>query len=270
MSTDIINVKGASHLRFGAALLAMNLKASIAQRVAFAMQVVFMMLNNAIFFVFWWSLLHHVDQIRGWRLADMQVLFGVVAAGFGLAVTLAGGVRHLARFITDGELDTLLTQPRSVLAYALGLRMQASGFGDVVSGIAFVAWSHQVSWRGAPVVLVAILCSAVVFVACGVLFFSAAFWLGTIDAVARLAWELMVTFALYPEPLFGGGLRLVLFTVLPAGFVGYMPAHLISGPTLTGVLTLVVIAAGYLAVAIAVFERGLRRYASGSRFGTFG
>ena len=269
MKTDI-DFRTAHHLRFGVTLLAMNLKASLAQRAAFAMQVGFMALNNAVFFVFWWSLLHHVDQIRGWRLADMQVLFGVVAAAFGLSVTVAGGVRHLARFIDDGELDTLLTQPRPVLAYALGLRMQASGIGDVISGIAFVVWSHQVSWRSAPIVAIAVLCSALIFVACGVLFVSAAFWLGPIDAVARQAWDLMVTFSLYPEPLFGGPLRLVLFTVLPAGFVGYLPAHLVGHPTLTGAATLIVAAAAYLALAVAVFQRGLRRYASGSRFGTFG
>ena len=132
------------HFAFAAALLATNLKASLAQRAAFTMQVVFMILNNVTFFVFWWALMQRVDTIRGWNLADIKVLFGIVAAGFGLAVTLAGGVRHLARFIDEGELDTLLTQPRAVLPYALGLRMQASGVGDVLSGIGFILWSGQV------------------------------------------------------------------------------------------------------------------------------
>jgi len=35
-------------------------------------------------------------------------------------------------------------------------------------------------------------------------------------------WELLITFSLYPEPLFGGALRLALFAVLPAAFVGYI------------------------------------------------
>jgi ABC-2 type transport system permease protein len=251
-------------------LLAINLKASLAQRAAFAMQVLFMMLNNLVFFVFWWALMDRVDTIRGWSLADIKVLFGLVAAGFGLAVTFAGGVRHLGRFIDDGELDTLLTQPRPVLPYALGLRMQASGFGDFASGLMFIAWSGQVSWREWPAVVVAVLASAIIFVACGVVFFSLAFWLGPIETVARQLWELLVTFSLYPEPLFGGALRFVLFTVLPAGFVGYVPAHLVAEPTLARAAGLVVIAGMYAVIAQFVFERGLRRYSSGSRFGTFG
>src|SRR5262245_50041185 len=103
---------------FARALFATNLKSALMQRGAFLTQVVFMMLNNLTFFVFWWALMQRVPQIRGWRLGDIAVLFGVVAAGFGLGVTVGGGVRHLGRFIEGGDLDTLLTQPKPVLPYA--------------------------------------------------------------------------------------------------------------------------------------------------------
>jgi ABC-2 type transport system permease protein len=257
-------------LSFARALLATNVKATLMLRGAFVMQVLFMAVNNLTFFVFWWVLMRRVPVLRGWRLGDIQVLFGVVAAGFGLGVTLAGGVRYLGRLIDEGELDTLLTQPKPVLAHALGLRLQASGFGDVLSGIAFIACSGQVSWRALPLVLLAIIASAVVVVACGIVFFSLAFWLGNVDSLARQLWELLITFSLYPEPLFGGMLRLILFTLLPAGFVGYLPARLVESPSVALALLLVAGAGIYLAVAVLVFERGLRRYASGSRFGAFG
>jgi ABC-2 type transport system permease protein len=200
----------------------------------------------------------------------MQVLFGVVAAGFGLAVTMCGGVRQLGRLIDDGELDTLLVQPKPVLFHALGMRSQASGFGDLLSGVAFIAWSGQIPWSAAPIVGVAIVASALVIVASGIVFASLAFWLGKMETVARQLWELLITFSLYPEPLFGGALRLVLFTVIPAGFVGYVPARVVLRPSAPQVLLLVGAAATYFAAAIVIFDRGLRRYASGSRFATFG
>ena len=106
--------------------------------------------------------------------------------------------------------------------------------------------------------------------ACGVVFFSLAFWLGSVETVATQLWELLITFSLYPEPLFGGALRLVLFTVLPAGFVGYMPIRILHAPSLTNVAMLICVAIGYVCVAVWVFDRGLRRYASGSRFTMFG
>jgi len=270
LERPVVNDGYTGHLRFAAALFATNLKASLAQRAAFAMQVLFMIVNNMVFFIFWWALMNRVDTIRGWRIGDIQVLFGIVAASVGLAGAVTGGVRHLGRLIDNGELDTLLTQPRPVLPYAVGLRMQPSGLGDVISGVAFILWSGQVSWREWPAVALAVSGSAVVFVACGVAFFSLAFWLGPIESVARQLWDLLITFSLYPEPLFGGLLRFALFTILPAGFVGYVPADLVRDPTLGRASELVLGSAVYLALAIGIFNRGLRRYTSGSRFGTFG
>jgi len=260
----------ARNLSFTRALVATNFKATLALRGAFVVQAVFMVLNNLTFFVFWWALMGHVTTLRGWRLGDIQMLFGIVAAAFGLAVTVAGGVRHLGRFIEDGELDTLLTQPKSVLVHALGLRSQPSGFGDLISGLIFIAWSGQVAWHTAAITAVVIVASALILVASGVVFFSLAFWLGRVETVATQLWELLVTFSLYPEPLFGGALRFVLFTVLPAGFVGYLPVRILQAPSFTNVMILLVVAIAYVGLAARIFDRGLRRYASGSRFTTFG
>jgi ABC-2 type transport system permease protein len=260
----------ANTLGFARALVATNIKATLALRGAFVMQALFMALNNVTFFVFWWVLMQRTPSLRGWRLADVQVLFGVVAAGYGLAVTIAGGVRYLGQAIEDGALDTLLVQPKPVLLHALGLRLQPSGFGDMLSGVLFIAFSGQASWRMLPVVALAIVASTVVIVSFGIVFFGLAFWLGRVDTAARQLWELLLTFSLYPEPLFGGALRVALFTVLPAGFVGYLPAQIVRAPSMPDIVMLVVAALVYLWFAVHVFHAGLRRYASGSRFTTFG
>ena len=75
---------GSGHCDLLGALLATNLKASLMLRGAFTIQVVFMALNNFTFFVFWWILMRRVPEIRGWRLPQVQVLFGMVAVAVGL------------------------------------------------------------------------------------------------------------------------------------------------------------------------------------------
>jgi ABC-2 type transport system permease protein len=262
--------QAADSFAFVRALVATNLKATLALRGAFLVQVVFMALNNFTFFVFWWVLMRRVPSIRGWSLGDIALLYGIVAVAFGLAVSLAGGVRYLGQLIDDGNLDTLLTQPRSVLVYALCLRSQPSGFGDVLSGIMFIAWSREVSWSTLPLLAAAVVAGALIFVACGIVFFSLAFWLGKVETISRQLWELLITFSLYPEPLFGGALRLALFTLLPAGFVGYIPARVVQAPSVADVVLLAGGAVAYVGLAVVVFEYGLRRYASANRFTTFG
>ena len=138
--------------RFARALFTTNLNAALALRGAFVMQAVFMILNNVAFFVFWWVLLRRVPHLRGWQLADVEALFGITATSFGLVVAVTGGVRQLAQFIDEGELDTLLTQPKPTLLYALGIRSRPSGFGDIVSGIGFLSISGHLTVAMIPLV----------------------------------------------------------------------------------------------------------------------
>jgi ABC-2 type transport system permease protein len=79
-----------------------------------------------------------------------------------------------------------------------------------------------------------------------------------------------MTFSTYPEPLFGGALRLLLFTLLPAGLVGFLPLRVVRDATFVDAALLAMGAAAYLAFGAWFFARGLARYASGSRFGVFG
>jgi ABC-2 type transport system permease protein len=76
----------------------------------------------------------------------------------------------------------------------------------------------------------------------------------------------VIMFSLYPEPLFGGAMRFVLFTLVPAGFVGYWPARLVRSPSILGAAELVAVAGAYVLTAAWVFARGLRTYCGGSRF----
>ena len=128
-------------MRLFLALLSTNLQAVLALRTAFWMQALFMALNNVIFFVFWWVLFERFDEIRGWRIEDVAALFGISAAGFGVARIFAGGLYGLARRIEGGQLDPLLVQPRSVLLMTLGSRTNADGWGDVLSGFVLLALS---------------------------------------------------------------------------------------------------------------------------------
>lgn len=256
--------------RFAAALLATSIRSAMAERGAFLLRAAFMAVNNGIFFTFWIVLLWRVPEIRGYELADVAVLYGVVAVAHGLAVFVAGGIQYLARMIDDGELDALLAQPKPTLLYAIGLRSSPAGLGDIVSGLVMIALSGRVGIVGIPLVIAAGVAGASVLVATCVLLHSAAFWLGRTEAASRQLYETTLLFSLYPDTLFTGPLRWILFTLIPAGFVGYLPADLIGAPSLRGALAIALGVAAYGATSAWVFRRGLRRYSSGSRFATFG
>jgi ABC-2 type transport system permease protein len=208
-----------------------------------------------------------VGALRGWDMHDVALLFGVGATSFGLMQAVAGGALHLSRFIDEGALDAMLVQPKPTLGYALGCRSQASGFGDVASGVVFLWLSGAVTLERVPWAVASVLCASVVFTASSVLFFSLAFWLPRTHATSRQALDVLVTFALYPEPLFRGVLRVVLFSLIPAGFVAYLPVQIIRSGGAAELACLVSATLAYVWLARRVFHAGLRRYSSGSRFG---
>jgi len=257
-------------LRFVLSLVRTVLRASLALRGAFLLQAAFMMLNNWMFFTTWWLLFQRFDEIRGYRMPDMLLLFGVSSVGYGLAMVVGGGALDLARNIGDGALDPLLAQPRSVLVRAVASRSVASGWGDVASGILMLALSGYVTLPRLPLVSLAALLVATVFLSFAVVLNSAAFWLGQVESFSTFVFHYVVVFSTYPPTLFGPATKVLLFTLLPAGLAVYLPVELVRAPSAESLVLAVGGAVAALLVAQAVFARGLRRYASGSRFVALG
>jgi ABC-2 type transport system permease protein len=259
-----------SMLRFAGALSATSLRAVLADRGAFLMRAGLMALNNGIFFTFWIVLLTRVPSVRGYELGDVAVLYGIVALAHGMAAFLAGGIHHLARMIDDGDLDALLAQPKPTLLYAIGMRSDPSGLGDIVSGLIMIGLSGRITVFSVPLIVLAGVAGAIVLASTAVILHSAAFWLGRTSTASRQLYEGTLLFSLYPDTLFGGPVRLALFTIFPGAFVGYLPARLIREPAWsTGVIILLSMIV-YSSLARWVFRKGLRSYSSGSRFVTFG
>ncbi len=254
-------------LRFTRALAAMNLRSSLALRGAFWLQAAFMALNNVAFFTTWWILFERFPEIGGWRINDVLTLFGVVASGYGAAMVLAGGVRDLARAIVEGELDSCLVQPKPVLLHLLASRTVASGWGDLASGLGMLALSGALDPSRLAATAVAVFASGCVFTANGVIVQSLAFWLDGMETLARQIMDFTLNFSLYPRTLFSGELSFLLYTVLPAGFVGFVPAELVRAPSLALAAAALAAAGAWIALALLVFRRGLARYASGNRLG---
>jgi ABC-2 type transport system permease protein len=254
-------------VRFTAALVVQNLRSSLALRGAFWLQAAFMLLNNLAFFSTWWILFHRFENVGGWNLRDVTALFGMVASGYGLSVVFLGGTRDLARAIDAGELDTLLVQPKPTLWHALASRSNASGWGDLTTGVGMLYVAGALAPAQLPWTFAAIVASGSVFTSAGVIAQSLAFWMRGMETLARQIWEFTLTFSLYPRALFGGGMSILLYTLIPAGFVSFLPVELVRAPSAGVAVAALGAAAFWIALARFVFQLGLRRYESGNQIG---
>ncbi len=252
-------------LLFLKALAGVNLASAMEYRASFISQIVGMMLNNSIYLVFWVIFFNQFDAVRGYHLDDIFLLFAIASLGYGLAHMFAGNTRHyLAYLIAQGRLDYYLVFPRNLLLHVIFSRMIISTIGDV----SFALIAYTFTGRFHPIeiglFLISAVLAALIYVAYAIIAGSLAFYMGNAQYTSQQMTGVMLTFALYPNSLFSGLARFLLYSLIPAAFVGAMPVEIVRGRDGTLLLVLMGVAVVMWAIAIAVFYLGLRRYESGS------
>jgi ABC-2 type transport system permease protein len=253
-----------SELAFLIAQWQANVASAMEYRAAFISQIVGMFINDAVYFAFWLVFFDRFQQVRGWGVTDMFLLMSIVAFGYGLAFTFFGNALQLSRVIAQGQLDYYLALPRGVLINVLASRMSNSAVGDISFGIIAFLFAGPLTLPGVALWLAASLLVAVVFVMAFTFFHSLTFWLGNASGLAEQAMNAMVTLALYPADIFQGAVRFMMFTLVPAAFVGAVPLNAVRGLDANLMLTLVVATLVITTLSTASFYLGLRRYESGS------
>lgn len=247
------------------ALFYTSLKSNLALGSGFVLQAFFMAVNNAILFVVWWIFFQNFKELRGWQLHDVAALYGIVTGGYGLAAVFGGGALTLSQTIVEGGLDSFMTQPKNLLLYVLGSRSSAPAWGDLMVSSVFLGLSGYVEFSTLPLAATLIFCGAVLFLSSSVLIHSLAFWAPSFDGLTRQLFEFVVVFSVYPQTAFTGVLKIVLFSLIPAGFIGYLPVELLRHFSWGQMFIVLSAALFYGALARYVFMKGLQRYESGNR-----
>ena len=91
---------------------------------------------------------------------------------------------------------------------------------------------------------------------------SLSFWFNKSDIIADTGNSLMTNFATYPEGIFKGLAKILLFTLIPVGIVNYLPIRILTAfslPLLALVTGVTIITTAF---AFLIFYKGLRRYSS--------
>jgi ABC-2 type transport system permease protein len=241
-----------------------NLMSAMAYRGPFIIQVLGMLLNDAMLLFFWWVLFSRLPSLEGWTLSRVMTLYGIVAFGFGAATLVCGNAFSVARIIVRGDLDYYLALPADPLLHLLVSRMSLPAWGDMLFGLLVFLVAGPEQWKQLPLFILLSLLAGVVFVAFSVLVGSLAFWVGNADNLAAQAINAIVTFGLYPAEIFPGVVRLLLYTLIPAAFVGSLPAQLLDSFEWSKLVLMLAFVVAITLAARLVFRLGLRRYESGN------
>jgi ABC-2 type transport system permease protein len=238
-------------------------RASFADRTNFLLQALGMAVNNGFWLVLWFLFFAGFRQVGGWRLGDVARMLGIIYVLFGASTVFFGGYRDMAGAILRGDVDALLTQPKPVLARLLARESIPSAWGDLATGAAILIVSAGLDPAAAVLALAAIVIGMTAWLSTCVIFASLAFWFHGARTLSRDLMDFTLMISTYPASIYSGWTKVLAFTVLPAGFVAMAPVGLVRDPSWQAAAIAIGGAAGYAALALAVFHLGLRRYRRG-------
>jgi len=253
-------------LMFFIQLLRTSIKASISTRGAFLIESTLMIVNNLIFFSIWWIFFSRYPDVANWHFNDMVILISVGSGSYGLMQICFGGIRNLSKMIQDGALDPFMTQPKNLLLHVAGSKSFAKGWGQLMTSFIMIILSKISSPVDICLILLGIVSGCLVFTSINIIAHSLPFWMGTFDGVSKKICEALFLFALYPTNIYSGWLQVIMFTLIPAGIISYLPVELIRHFSWSQLLILITSASAFLVLAIGIFYFGLKKYESGNRF----
>lgn len=234
-----------------------------ANRRSFWSQAAVMILNDLIWVVFWVIFFDRLGEVRGWELRDVLVLQAILATGAGITLGFFNNSRQLGRLIAEGQLDEALTLPVPALPYLLVRRIEPINIGDVAFGLAMFVIVGEPTIARTFAFVGAVAISSLTLTAFLVLAGSTAFLGGRSDS-SELGFHSVVLFASYPVDVFGGAMKILLFTLIPAGFITALPTKFVRELEVELALAAAGVAIVLLLLATIAFRAGLRRYTSGA------
>jgi ABC-2 type transport system permease protein len=239
------------------------IRTSFGDRTNFTLQALGMVVNDGFFLAIWFLFFAGFKSVGGWRLADTALLIGMMMTLFAVAGIFFGGYRDMAATILKGELDALLTQPKTVLLRLLARESLPSAWGDLIVGIFLIVWFGRVAPHEVPTVILCLVVGFLVYVSSAVAYASLAFWFSGARSFARDLTDFLVLFSSYPGSIYTGATRVVAYTLLPAGFVVLAPIEFLRAPGASTFAFMIAGALVYSAIALTLFHLGLSRYRRG-------
>jgi len=220
------------------------------------------MLMGVVFVLF-----RNIPDIAGWQEGEIYLILGFMIITEGLHNLFADGLWYIPTLVFRGGFDVMLSRPVSPLYQVLTHELGLHGIGNVTMGVISIGIGLvSMGWLTPMSVMLCVffaLTGTIIRMSFNLITLSHTFWIhGGLMNVGFLVHS-VGEFARFPVTIYPWPMRFILFFVIPAGFIGFVPAMIIRGD---GVLfyasALVAVTVLYFLLARAIFYRGVRRYES--------
>lgn len=237
------------------------LQREMLNKVTFVSNILFMILNNACFIIQWIILFSLKDEVGGYSLKDVLLLWGLAATTYGISRFFFKEAFNLSNIINKGSLDNYLIQPKNVLISCITSSVEVSALGDMLYGL-IILFVYGITPLNLILFITFSITGGIILASISVIFSSLSFWFGRVEILSNTINSLMTNFATYPDGIFKGIVRIILYTIIPIGIVNFIPIQIIKEFNVINLLIILVSTVLIVTIAFTVFYKGLEKYSS--------
>ena len=227
----------------------------------FSMNVLFMILNNATFIIQWIILFSLKEDVGGYTLKQVLLLWGIASGTYGISHLFFEEAFNLSKLIVNGKLDSFMVQPKNVLISVITSRSKISALGDLIYGY-IVLLFYGITLRNFIIYTFAIICGGLIVTEISVIYNSLCFWFVKADILGDTVNNTMLNFATYPDTIFKNSVKLLLYTLIPVGFSTYIPLRIVLKFGIIESFLLIFSVLFFGLIAFGIFNKGLKKYSS--------
>lgn len=240
-----------------------SLMRQMVNKFTFISNIVFMIINNASMIIQWIIIYSIKDTIGSYTLKSVILLWGFASSTYGVAHFFFKNAFDLSDFINTGRLDTILVQPKNTLLSTITTDVRVSAIGDLIYGY-ILLFIYGVTPINFIVFTILSILGGLIITSVAIINGSLAFWFGRSDSIANTVESIIVLTSTYPEDIFNSFVKLLLYTIIPVGLVGYIPVHIMENITLVPILVIFAFTILFIIASNLVFYAGLKKYSSSS------
>lgn len=238
-----------------------NIMRQMTNKVTFITNVLFMILNNASFIVQWIILFTIKDEIGGYTIKEVILIWGMASCVYGLAHLLFHKAFEITDLIINGKLDTFLVQPKNVFLSVITSETSISAMGDLIYGY-ICLFIYGITVKKFILFTIFTITGGIILAAFASIMGSISFWIVKGDILADSLTAIMVNLATYPGTIFKKTIKIILYTVIPVGIANYLPVDTILHFNFSNFIIIIGFTIIITSLAFLVFNRGLKRYSS--------
>ncbi len=255
-----------SYLTLHLAYFKTELKTAMEYKANFIIQVISMFFNDVVWIFFWGLFLTKFNNINGWALSDMILLYSMITIAFGFSGLFFGGHKRISKMIVEGQLDYYLTLPKKPLYHAIISKGSWFDLGDILFGVILAI--VFIPLTKLPLLFVLLIPATTILISFGIIAQSLSFYIGDSQSLSDTLYEGIIVFGTYPLSIHHGVTKFIVMFIIPAGLMVGMPVVLINQYfNWLWFILIYAFAFAILLLSIYVFYKGLKRYESGNLIG---